>query len=124
MPDIQTMDRLIAEEVRVEMSRQRIKQTEIARNVFGKRPQWFQVRVSGEVPMTSAELLKVADYLGVSVVKFLSAVHPIEPGSESAGRAAPPSPAPRRRNNRCYSAPGLIIGPWGESSVQRTDHAA
>lgn len=69
-------DQRVAAEVRAEMARQNIKQTKLAREVFGKYQQWFQVRVSGEVPFTALELLDIADYLHVDVQQFLIAGRP------------------------------------------------
>jgi hypothetical protein len=72
---VRTPDQLIAAEVRAEMARQRVSQTKLAREVFQAYPQFIQARCSGAVPFTAVELLKVADYLDVDVVQFLSATH-------------------------------------------------
>ena len=68
-----TPDELIAAEVRAEMARQRITQTQLAREVFSSYPQFIQARVSGRVPFGAWDLVRVADYLGVDVVQFLNA---------------------------------------------------
>lgn len=73
-------DELIAAEVRAEMARQRVTQTELAREVFDTYAQFIQARVSGRVPFGAWELVRVADYLGVDVVKFLSAPKRRPPG--------------------------------------------
>jgi len=66
-------DQRVAAEVRAEMARQNVKQTKLAREVFGKYQQWFQIRASGEVPFSALELLDIADYLHVDVQQFLVA---------------------------------------------------
>jgi hypothetical protein len=66
-------DQRVAAEVRAEMARQNVKQTKLAREVFGKYQQWFQVRASGDVPFGALELLDIADYLHVDVGQFLAA---------------------------------------------------
>src|SRR6266576_158045 len=70
-----TADQLIAAEVRAEMARQHVTQTELAREVFGMLPHFIQPRCAGAVPFSAVELLKVADYLGVDVVQFRAATH-------------------------------------------------
>jgi hypothetical protein len=64
-------DQRVAAEVRAEMARQNVKQTKLAREVFGKYQQWFQIRYTGEVPFAALELLDIADYLHVDVQQFL-----------------------------------------------------
>ena len=64
-------DQRVAAEVRAEMARQNVKQTKLAREVFGKYQQWFQARVAGDVPFSALELLDIADYLHVDVQQFL-----------------------------------------------------
>jgi hypothetical protein len=75
-------DQRVAAEVRAEMARQNVKQTKLAREVFGKYQQWLQARVAGEVPFSALELLDIADYLHVNVDQFLIAGRPNpSPGS-------------------------------------------
>jgi hypothetical protein len=61
----------IGTEVRVEMARRGVKQTQLAREKFGQSQQWLWDRISGRVPFSVTELIDVADYLGVDVVLFL-----------------------------------------------------
>ncbi len=72
----------IGTEVRVEMARRGVKQTTLAREVFGQSQQWFWDRISGRVPFSVTEILDVADYLGVDVVTFLVAGRPSPQGGQ------------------------------------------
>ena len=86
----QTPDELIAGEVRAEMGRRKVTQAELARAVFGNTQQWVQVRtrLHDPVPFTGWELVLVANYLRVDVVKFLDAAKQRAAASSETAAAA------------------------------------
>jgi hypothetical protein len=93
------------------MARQNVKQTKLARDVFGKYQQWFQARVAGDVPFSALELLDIADYLHVDVQQFLIV-----------GR---PNPSPRNgQPTVAYVAPYLASADGGgeRATPPKTGH--
>lgn len=64
---------LVAAEVRAEMARQRITQTEMARRL-GTNQAFINRRLVGEVPFNITTLAKIGDVLGVPVTHFMPPV--------------------------------------------------
>lgn len=60
----------VATQIRVELARQNLNQTSLARKL-GQRPQWVQRRLSGETKVTVDDLAAIADALDISVVALL-----------------------------------------------------
>ncbi len=67
--DVDELREFIAGQVRAEMARQKIGDTELA-GYLGQNQQWFSRRKLGSVPFDAAELMMVADYLGLPVTHF------------------------------------------------------
>lgn len=64
------VSRMVAEGIRVEMARQMIRQSELARRI-GENDQWLSVRVRGVQSVDVDDLYKIADGLGVSALTLL-----------------------------------------------------
>lgn len=60
----------IAAEVRAELARQAITQQELGERL-GYTQWWVSRRVTGLTPFTAAEIIRVAEVLGVPVTNFL-----------------------------------------------------
>jgi len=79
--EIKARNARILAEARAEIARQRIQQSVIAEECFGKPQQWLGRRLTGASDMTPAELLMLADYLKVDIVPWLAAGRPEGGGS-------------------------------------------
>ena len=85
--DVATLREHIASEVRAEMARRRVVDAEIAHHL-GQNQQWFSRRKLGYVPFDAAELVLIADYLGVPVTQLLGLVaRSSESGNEEGPRS-------------------------------------
>lgn len=62
----------VAEEIRVEMARQRLNQVELAARMHVAQP-WISRRLGGKTPITLGDLEQIAEGLGVPVADLLSA---------------------------------------------------
>lgn len=66
----QSLTEQVATEIRVELARQGIRQSELARKL-GRNDQWLSVRVRGVHPIDLNDLEEIAAGLGVPVTKLL-----------------------------------------------------
>lgn len=60
----------VASEVRAELARQRLTQQDLADRI-GEGQWWVSRRLTGTVPFAVAELVRVAEALGVPVERFI-----------------------------------------------------
>lgn len=75
-----TLTQLVALEIRLEMVRQDVKQSDLARRI-GKNEQWLSVRLRGRQPIDLNDLARIARGLEV-------AVHQLLPDPDTASAAA------------------------------------
>lgn len=76
--------RWVAGEVRAHMARRGVRQAELARRL-GVSQQWTSTRMKAVVPMTTADLARIAQALGMSPMELLSGESlPPEPGESGA----------------------------------------
>jgi len=107
-----TLTQLVATEIRVQMARADVRQSQLAREI-AKTEQWLSVRLRGRQPIDLNDLALIAAALGVGV-------HDLLPPPETAARASQPpatahypgvttrtsEPSPRPRDNRPSGHPG------------------
>jgi transcriptional regulator with XRE-family HTH domain len=91
-PAAKTLTQLVATEIRVQMARADVRQSQLAREL-GKTEQWLSVRLRGKQPIDLNDLALIARALGVSVHQLLppadiaaNAAHPDESTGASRGR--------------------------------------
>lgn len=75
-----TLTQLVATEIKVQMARADVRQSQLARNM-GKTEQWLSVRLRGRQPIDLNDLNLIAGALGVGV-------HELLPPPEIAAKAA------------------------------------
>lgn len=75
-----TLTQLVALEIRLEMVRQDLKQSQVARRI-GKTEQWLSVRLRGRQPIDVNDLALIARGLGIGI-------HELLPDPETANGAA------------------------------------
>jgi transcriptional regulator with XRE-family HTH domain len=78
-----TITQLVATEIRVQMARADIRQSQLARNI-GKNEQWLSIRLRGRQPFGIDDLMLIAKGLGVGL-------HDLLPPPEVVAGAADPS---------------------------------
>lgn len=66
-------DLTVAGEIRAELARQRVTQTELVRRLGVSRP-WLVRRLSGETPLTMADIATIADILNVPVTQLVAPI--------------------------------------------------
>lgn len=66
-------DLTVAAEIRAELGRQRLSQTDLARRLGVSRP-WVSRRLSGQTALSIADIARIADDLGVAVTHFVAPV--------------------------------------------------
>lgn len=94
-----TLTSLVAAEIRAQMGRLDVRQSELARRL-GENDQWVSTRLKGRTPINLNDLHRFAKALGLNVFDLM-------PNREEAGRAAPQA-----------------IASYQEQPVRRIDHAA
>lgn len=67
-----TLTQLVATEIRVQMARADVRQSQLARQI-GKTEQWLSMRLRGRQPIDLNDLHLIADALGVGVNDLLPA---------------------------------------------------
>ena len=82
-----TLTQLVATEIRVQMARADVRQSQLAREI-DKTEQWLSVRLRGRQPIDLNDLALIAKALGVGVAELL-------PPPDVAARAVGPSAIPR-----------------------------
>lgn len=65
--------RLVAAEVRAQMARAHLSQNALATNLGVSQP-YVSRRIAGQVPFDVADLVKIADMLGVPLARFTSVI--------------------------------------------------
>jgi transcriptional regulator with XRE-family HTH domain len=65
-----TLTQLVATEIRVQMARADVRQSQLAREI-GKTEQWLSVRLRGRQPIDLNDLYLIAKGLGVGVHELL-----------------------------------------------------
>lgn len=85
-----TLTQLVATEIKVEMARQDLRQSQLARKM-GVTEQWLSVRLRGRQPIDLNDLARIAHALGVEVHRLL-------PEPEVANTLWNPPPADRPRS--------------------------
>jgi transcriptional regulator with XRE-family HTH domain len=88
-----TLTQLVATEIRVQMARADVRQSQLAREI-GKTEQWLSVRLRGRQPIDVNDLALIARGLGVGI-------HDLLPSPDDAREAADPLITTR------YSMPAL-----------------
>lgn len=78
-----TITQLVATEIKVQMARADVRQSQLARNI-GKNEQWLSIRLRGRQPFGIDDLMLIAKGLGVGLYDIL-------PSPEVVAQAAPPS---------------------------------
>src|SRR5664279_3644273 len=76
---IKEFDAAIAAEIRAEIGRQRSVQSVIALEAFGRPQQWLNRRLNGEVAFTAAEVLTIAEWLGVDAIDWIKTAKGTDP---------------------------------------------
>lgn len=123
MTPAKTLTQLVATEIRVQMARADVRQSQLAREI-GKTEQWLSVRLRGRQPIDVNDLFLIAGALNVGV-------HELLPPPEVASRAAGPSATvanlplteqaaahiPRPRDNRPSGHPVSPRPPTGVRST-------
>ncbi len=82
--DVDETRQFIAGVVRAEMARQKVTDTMLAAHL-GQNQQWFSRRKLGHVAFDAAELLVIADYLGLPITHFFG-LAPTTPGPGNSER--------------------------------------
>jgi transcriptional regulator with XRE-family HTH domain len=82
-----TLSELVADEVRVAMTRRRMSGRDLATKL-GVSPSWVSYRLSGKQPIDLNDLLRIANALEIGV-------HQLLPSPEAAASAKDPSTIPR-----------------------------
>ena len=77
-----TLSELVADEIRVAMTRQRVSGRDLAKRL-DVSPSWISYRLSGKQPIDLNDLLRIANALGVGV-------HQLLPPPEEAAKAVEP----------------------------------
>lgn len=77
-----TLTSLVAAEIRAQMGRLDVRQSELARRM-GETDQWMSMRLKGRTPIDINELSRIAKALGLGV-------HQLLPSPDEAARAADP----------------------------------
>lgn len=125
-----TLTQLVATEIKVQMARADVRQSQLARNM-GKTEQWLSVRLRGRQPIDLNDLNLIAGSLGVGV-------HDLLPPPEIAAKAVenrevivsnparperPTRPPARPRDNRPTGRPinNPPAGPHRTALVKRSD---
>lgn len=80
-----TLTQLVATEIRVQMARADVKQSQLARNL-GTNEQWLSVRLRGRQPIDMNDLALIARALGVSVYELLPSPEVADAAALPAGR--------------------------------------
>lgn len=70
MPSSSTLGESVSVQIRIELARQNVSQSELARRC-GWIPQYLHRRMAGEVPWTLEELQRVAKELGIDPQQFV-----------------------------------------------------
>jgi transcriptional regulator with XRE-family HTH domain len=122
-----TLSELVADEVRVAMTRRRMSGRELATKL-NVSPSWVSYRLSGKQPIDLNDLLRIANALGVGVHELLP------PPDIAAGAAEPRANAhyfgltvrttdqARPRDNRPISHP-VVAAPTGPGRTARVPRA-
>jgi transcriptional regulator with XRE-family HTH domain len=119
-----TLTQLVATEIRVQMARADVRQSQLAREL-GKNEQWLSVRLRGRQPIDVNDLSLIARALGVGVHELLPppAVADLAGPAGTMGSYVVPSSrmnesSPRPRDNRPTGHPGAPSG----GSPRRTSY--
>lgn len=111
-----TLTQLVAFQIKVEMLRQDLKQSDLARKI-GKNEQWLSVRLRGRQEIGVNDLLRIARGLGVPVHKLLpdddtTSAAAVEPMVRYVELAESMTAATRRpRDNRPPSRKSAVDSP-------------
>jgi len=70
-----TLTQLVATEIKVQMARADVRQSQLARNI-GKNEQWLSVRLRGRQPFDINDLFLIAKGLGVGLQREARATLP------------------------------------------------
>lgn len=116
-----TLTELVADEIRVAMTRQRVSGRDLA-SKLGVSPSWVSYRLSGKQAIDLNDLFRVAKALGVGVHQLLPSPEVVAQAADSSATVAYLSLAGELANHLSRPRDNRPAGRPGGSTISRTGY--